>query len=511
MAESVKIISIFWKFHYLKNSKFHKFNVHKGFQSTLNGHAALLIYKYKNNKYQILDSMINNESDNDYPFTPNFLEDVSCAFNYDKTIDDIKNNSKTTTKEKFKEYLKKIVCNDIKEGSDIEKNKHKNESKNKVVNYLSNIKILSYISWMPGGGDPRSGIKSYWDERPALHYGINDDCTIDYDFKPEKSKAEKSYKISLNTNSANIMLEQALNEFIDYNTYEKENRLQYNKKKDKDTPYIRIPTLTENQLGLDHEKMVFWWLAIGNSKKHKYIFATENCCKIVAKCLHAGGANDYYSKSNQYWNPYTIYNYSKKISNYINQSNKKINFVKAKAWKNIIINKKHLLITQSKFHKDTSENGYFSWFYGRNKELINIDNILGEIGRGRYLINGEIHAGDKLSYYLISLKESIAKILYEDPETKFLQTLYSLLIQCDYILNKINEDYCIRGEVQGELSKIALINEGYYNYETNYNVTDEIFDKNVKLGKKEYNKYANRLKLKEYGSFNIFDEDDDDY
>ena len=82
----------------------------------------------------------------------------------------------------------------------------------------------------------RIGIKD-----PALHYGINDDCTIDYDFKSEESKEKKSYRISLNTNSANIMLEQALVEFIDYNTYEKEKRLQYNKKKD--TPYITIPTL----------------------------------------------------------------------------------------------------------------------------------------------------------------------------------------------------------------------------------------------------------------------------
>ena len=75
MAESVKIISIFWKFHYLKNSRVYKFDVHKGYQSTLNGHAALLIYKYKNNYNEKPDDIINKlnykvKSSNDYPFTP---------------------------------------------------------------------------------------------------------------------------------------------------------------------------------------------------------------------------------------------------------------------------------------------------------------------------------------------------------------------------------------------------------------------------------------------------------
>ena len=39
---------------------------------------------------------------------PDFLEGVCSAFNDDKTIDDIKNNTKTT-KGKFKDYLREIV------------------------------------------------------------------------------------------------------------------------------------------------------------------------------------------------------------------------------------------------------------------------------------------------------------------------------------------------------------------------------------------------------------------
>ena len=46
---------------------------------------------------------------------------------------------------------------------------------------------------------------------------------------------------------------------------------------------------------------------------------------------------------------------------------------------------------------------------------------------------------------------------------------------------------------------------------TNYNVTEETFDKNIKLGKEEYQKYASRLKLKEQGSFDMFDENEDGY
>ena len=56
----------------------------------------------------------------------------------------------------------------LKEVLNIEKNKYKNKHKNKVIEYLSNIEILSYVSWMPDGGDPRSGIKSYWNKRPRF-------------------------------------------------------------------------------------------------------------------------------------------------------------------------------------------------------------------------------------------------------------------------------------------------------------------------------------------------------
>ncbi|WP_192578699.1 hypothetical protein [Francisella sp. LA112445] len=425
-----RIVPIYWKFHYYGNSKWYNpASLCKGFMKQLAGHAALLVYK------------VRKEDATNVPFYP-FDENIVAKVNYlicrywPTRI--LSQEDKDTIMSRLDSFLEKLVFGNIVQMI------REDHIYKELMESLSKINIDAYLSWLPGDDASKPILTVVTEKRDASNYGFDKDHSFNYGFR--SSDISKGH-LRLKDSSIKKSLVMALQEFFSYNTYINEDRnskskLLYNFKTENDIPYTQIPATEGDFEGLDYNKIIAWWININNTKRLKYSYAKENCCFFIAKALKAGGADKFFTKNKVVWTPYDIADYAKRLRIAINK--KALKRSKSTLLKENIQSSDNLLWTKEEFYNQS----YVSKMSHRYQKLVKIDKILKKIHACRYIDGVNINSPEQLVHDLIEIKNLIAEIFYERPNTKRYKALYALLLQCNHVLQMIHDQFYDDGDAK---------------------------------------------------------------
>lgn len=427
-----RIVPIYWKFHYYQNSKWYNpASLCKGFIKQLDGHAALLVYKVKKEDAATVPF---------YPFDENIVAKVNHLIHEYRNVTIFSKEDKNDVMSNLNKFLKQLVFENIPE-----KIKEDHIYK-EFMESLSKINIDAYLSWFPGGDFTKPLLKQNFEKRDACNYGFDKNHGFNYGLR--NSDVTKDH-LRLKDSSIKDSLACALEEFFSYNTYlnkdkDSKDKLVYNFKTGNDIPYTQIPATEGDLEGLDYNKIIAWWININNTNRLKYSYAKENCCFFIAKAFKAGGADKFFAKNNTVWTPYDIADYAKRLRIAINK--KALKRSKPISLKENAQGSDSLIWTKDEFYKQS----YVSKMSHRYQNLVKIDKILKKIYTCKYIEGININNPKQLAHDLIEIKNLIAEILYERPNTKRYEALHALLLQCNHVLEMIQDQFYDNGTAKYE-------------------------------------------------------------